>query len=380
MTHRPLLVAALLGTLVTAALAQAPAAPAMPPLHVQRVEFIDRQGFEKPMVAATMMVPAGWRTQSAVQWQIGSQCAQGQHLRLQATAPDGASMLELLPGEAWGRSNFGPVSDCPQAGWADVRAYLEAWVQRHRPGARWLDFRARPDRSQPEFRSTMPGNEMRMSFEAGQALIGYSAGGRELRETLATVVVVTHQSLAGLQPGTSLQSITGRSLGVLALRVPDGQLDFRRFDALWSTLRSDPAWSERIRRGNAQMAAENQATQAAIGQIQAQTSRETLAAMARRGEMAAQTRAEIAAINNGTWQAGQASQDRRHTEAVRTVREVEAWRDPRGGNAVLELPGHYRHAWQLRDGSYVLTDDAQFDPARTLGQPGVALSRAERGR
>lgn len=226
----------------------------------------------------------------------------------------------------------------------------------------------------------MPGNEMRMSFEAGQALIGYSAGGRELRETLATVVVVTHQSLAGLQPGTSLQSITGRSLGVLALRVPDGQLDFRRFDALWSTLRSDPAWSERIRRGNAQMAAENQATQAAIGQIQAQTSRETLAAMARRGEMAAQTRAEIAAINNGTWQAGQASQDRRHTEAVRTVREVEAWRDPRGGNAVLELPGHYRHAWQLRDGSYVLTDDAQFDPARTLGQPGVALSRAERGR
>jgi len=380
MIHRLLLVAALLGALATPTLAQVPVASAVPPLHVQRVEFIDRQGFEKPMLAATMMVPAGWRTQSAVQWQIGSQCAPGQHLRLQAASPDGASMLELLPGEAWGRSNFGPVSDCPQAGWADVRAYLEAWVQRHRPGARWLDFRARPDRSQPELKSTMPGNEMRMSFEGGQALIGYSAGGRELRETLATVVVVTHHSLAGVQPGTALQSITGRSLGVLALRVPDGQLDFRRFDALWSTLRSDPAWSERIRRGNAQMAAENQATQAAIGQIQAQTSRETLAAMARRGEIAAQSRAEVAAIHNGTWQAGQASQDRRHTEAVRAVREVEAYRDPRAGNAVLELPGHYRHAWQLRDGSYVLTDDARFDPARTLGQPGVALQRAERGR
>lgn len=47
-----------------AALLNAGSAAAVPPLpegalRVQRVEFIDRQGFEKAMVAATMMVPAG---------------------------------------------------------------------------------------------------------------------------------------------------------------------------------------------------------------------------------------------------------------------------------------------------------------------------------
>ena len=39
---------------------QARAAPAKTDaLRVQRVEIIDRKGFEKPMVAATIMVPAG---------------------------------------------------------------------------------------------------------------------------------------------------------------------------------------------------------------------------------------------------------------------------------------------------------------------------------
>ena len=52
--------------------------------------------------------------------------------------------------------------------------------------------------------------------------------------------------------------------GVLALRVPDGQMDFRRFDALWATFRFDPEWIGRIQRGNAQMAQENQATAMAV--------------------------------------------------------------------------------------------------------------------
>ena len=97
------------------------------------------------------------RAQSAVQWQIQQPCAPQQTLRLQAAAPDGVSMLELLPGENWGRTNFGPVQGCTQAGWADARAYLEAWVQRHRPGARWLDYRSRPERSMPEVRTAGAG-------------------------------------------------------------------------------------------------------------------------------------------------------------------------------------------------------------------------------
>ena len=39
------------------------------PLRVQPVEIVDRQGFERPLRAYTMLLPAGWRHESQVAWQ-----------------------------------------------------------------------------------------------------------------------------------------------------------------------------------------------------------------------------------------------------------------------------------------------------------------------
>jgi len=345
-------------------------------LHVQRAEIVDRQGFEKPMVAATMMVPAGWRTQGDVLWNPRVRCGPGHALRLKAQSADGAAAIELVPGEMWAAGDMGP-GDCPSGNFRDVREYLTGWVQRNRPGARVIDYRPRPDKSRPEQQFPMAGGGgMRQRVEGGQVLIGYSAGGREMRETLVTIVSITESQMAGLQPGSMIRSRHGQSHGVMGWRAPEGQLDLRQFDAVWASWRRGPEWQARIDQAQGQMARENVATQARIGQIQAETSRQTLAEIGRRGELAAQSRAEIAAINQGTWQSGQASQERRHTENVRLVREVEAWRAP--GGASVELPAHYPHAWQLRDGSYLLTDNPNFEPGRDIGQPGVALTRPPR--
>jgi hypothetical protein len=345
-------------------------------LHVQRAEIVDRQGFEKPLVAATMMVPAGWRTQGDVAWNPGVRCGPAYALRLRAQAADGSAAIELLPGEMWAASDMG-AGECPAGNWRDVREYLTGWVQRHRPGARWIDYRPRPDKSQPEQQFPMPGGGgMSTRVEGGQALIAYSQGGREVRETLVSIVSITRSQMAGFQPGSVIRSLHGQAHGVLLWRAPEGKLDLRQFDAVWASWRRGSEWQARISQAEGQMARENAATQARISQIQAEGSRQTLAEIARRGELAAQSRAEVAAINQGTWQAGQASQDRRHTDSVRLVREVEAWRAP--GGSTVELPAHYPHAWQLRDGTYLLTDNAQFDPGRDIGQPGVALTRPPR--
>jgi len=369
-------VAALLGA------ASATAAPPLPDgaLRVQRVEFIDRQGFEKPMVAATMMVPVGWQQEAAVEWNVRQRCTRPHALRLRARAPDGSAAIELVPGEGWGRTSQGaPVSDCPQGTWRDTREYLAAWVQRNRPGARWLDYRLRPDKSQPEQQQNFPGGgAFSHRVESGQALIAYSEGGRELRETLVANVAFTQSRLVmvGLAAGQNqvLQTLQGQSLGVLAWRAPAGTLDMRQFDAVWDTLRPGPEWQARIDKANAEMAADNQRTQAEIGRINAATQRETTAHIALRGQIRAQTQRDVAAIRNNTYQAGQASNDRMHTDAVRTVREVQGYRDPRGGG-VVELSHHYRHAWQLRDGSYVLTDNPGFNPGRDVGMAGEEMVR-----
>ncbi|MCC7258628.1 MAG: hypothetical protein IT486_09660, partial [Gammaproteobacteria bacterium] len=101
----------------------------------------------------------------------------------------------------------------------------------------------------------------------------------------------------------------------------------RHFDLMWATLKTAPEWQARINAAEQQMAAQNAATQ-----------------------------------------------DRMHKDTVRTIREVQGYRDPRSGG-VVELPQHYDHAWQLRDGSYVLTDDPDFDPRRDVGVAGEKLQR-----
>jgi hypothetical protein len=44
----------------------------------------------------------------------------------------------------------------------------------------------------------------------------------------------------------------------------------------------------------------------------------------------------------------------------------------------VQLSSHYEHAWQLKDGTYLLTDDVNFDPSRDLGVQGQRLKKAPR--
>jgi len=342
-------------------------------LRVQLAEIVDRQGFEKPLVAFTMMVPAGWQYEGAVDWKPGAQCTTAYQPRLRAQAPDGISAIELLHGEGWGANSFGPQSGgCPHGTFRNAQEYLNTWMQRHRPGARWIDYRPRPDRSNAGMQQNMAGGGFFKSwFETGQALIGYSQNGREMRESLAVSITFSQSQIAAVG-GRMMQSISGQSHGVLAWRAPEGQLDFRQFDAVWQTLRRGEAWNARITAAENQIAQDNARTQAQISQIQAQTSRDTLAEIAKRGQIRAQTRAEISDMQNRGYAARDASTDRMQRDNIKTIREVETYREPRSGG-VVELPNHYRHAWQLKDGTYVLTDSQAFDPGRDLGIAGERL-------
>jgi hypothetical protein len=78
----------------------------------------------------------------------------------------------------------------------------------------------------------------------------------------------------------------------------------------------------------------------------------------------------------GTWQARNQSMDRTQRETIESIRGVETYNDPHYGGTV-QLSNQYQHAWQLRDGSYVLTDDVNFDPNRAFGVQGTLLQRTQ---
>jgi hypothetical protein len=62
-----------------------------------------------------------------------------------------------------------------------------------------------------------------------------------------------------------------------------------------------------------------------------------------------------------SWEAKQSSQDRMHTEFIKTIRGVENFRDETGK---YEMVSGYDHAWSRGDGtSFVLSDNPNFDAA-----------------
>jgi hypothetical protein len=81
----------------------------LPPgaIRVRRVDIIDRNGFEKLMVATTVFVPDGWQTQGGILWNAQNSCGFGYNIDFRATAPDGRSGLHFFPMEQWQWSSMG---------------------------------------------------------------------------------------------------------------------------------------------------------------------------------------------------------------------------------------------------------------------------------
>jgi len=354
-------------------------------LRVQSIEIVDQQGFEKPMLAGTMMLPAGWQHQSGIVWTPGQRCGVPLYTRISARSPDGVGAIELSATEGWSGNNLGqpPNDGCPSGTHTTAEQYLRAWVQKHRPGAQWLDYRIRPERSKPGTTQAFPtGGGFRDWTETGQALIGYTLNGpqgaRAVRETLA-VGIRFQASQFPMVNRAPMQLFNAQTMGVLSWRAPEGQLDFKHFDAMWQTLKPAEEWAARVRAGLQKIADDNARTQAEISRIQGEMARETQWHMQRRAQIRAQTREEVAGIYSGIARSRSESSDRMHRESVRVIREVEHYRVPGGsGTGVVELPNHYRHAWRMRDGTYVLTDSPHFDPQRDAGQAGEQLQRAPR--
>ena len=65
--------------------------------------------------------------------------------------------------------------------------------------------------------------------------------------------------------------------------------------------------------------------------------------------------------NMRSWEAKQQSQDRMHTNFIKSIREVENFRDETGK---VELSSGYNHAWSRSDGSsFIMSDNPYFDPS-----------------
>lgn len=361
------LVALIVAGLGTAAEAWAQGSPA---LRVRQVEIIDRNGFERPLPAARILVPHDWQAQGGVVWDVQSQCVNtARRFEWAAWSSDGLFGIELLPNTAWQMSNLPPeyqaMDPCPRRNAGSVRQYLEQLVQERRPGARILDYRDRPDIAQAsgisEQRTAMAMGELRQWVESGEVLLGYTYAGTPRREVIQATVVFTHSTMqapAIMQNpsmGGAMETLQALALPSFAVRAPDGRLDFTMVESLRSSITPDPEYERR-------MAAHYQT----INRINAKGAADRAASTRRHGE-------EMLDIINQGYAERQKIIDEGHDRFSRVIREVEVYDDPLKGQ--VELPSHYERAWRLDGGDYLLSNDLNLEPWRDLGVNGSEMER-----
>ncbi|MFN4090334.1 MAG: hypothetical protein ACK4QW_15000 [Alphaproteobacteria bacterium] len=360
---------------VTEAVTGAASAQTQPPggqaQRFKPVDIVDPSGFERPMPAARIVVPAHWQAQGGVVWNPQTGCqADATQFAWAAGAPGGVDAVEIIPGTGWEwndlpaqyRSQGGQApAGCANAAIRSAREYLETLVHMRRPGAVVLDYRERPDLirelgfDKPLHQNQMPGLEQRMWGETGEILIGYRLRGWDIRETMVAGVLLSVTRMAGVMPGEIWTFFGGTSLPAFAMRAPDGALDFRLAETIRKSFSVNPDWQARMNRSNAEMA------------------RIAAKGAADRSRITADTNREISDIINQGWRDRQAMMEKGHERFSRAIRGQEQYHDPDASGQRVELPNTYNHAWRLQDGTYLMTDNPSFDPYRDLGVDGRQL-------
>ena len=223
-----------------AAPVQADATAAMPPpldtSRMQPAQIIDQNGFGQPMVAADVQIPAGWQTVGGVSWNDNTNCVANQlQLGWSAMAPDSLTAVEILPGFNWQVAGTEiQMNPCPAAPWRSTREFLEATVQRTRPGARVLGYERLADVEQRMAQSAQANPQAQLRHDAGRLLIGYAKDGVAMQELLSAAI--TFSSMQG--------NVVAGTATISSLRAPEGRLDRELGKRIGDSMRANPQWMQ----------------------------------------------------------------------------------------------------------------------------------------
>lgn len=335
-------------------------------LRFEPAVVVDASGFERPMAASTVFIPFGWQAAGGVLWGQEFMCTNGYNFNWSAVSSDGLERIAILPQAKWEWSNYGaPVSapGCQSAPYTNIQQFLEAAVEGMQPGARIEGIRVRDD-LQREFsaynQSTpMPMGESRTWVEAAEIAYRFNAGGREMKGTMAAVAVF---SLLRSDPGSGMgvmDNLTGFVFPAYGASAPAERFNPALYEAIRRSIKTNPEWQKRITGHNVGIA------------------RAALEESRKRADMINRSNEEIARIRNEAWANYQESADRRAREFGELMKGVETYADADAPGGQVELSQNYNHAWRLEDGTYVLSNDANFDPWRDLRVEGRRLGAVE---
>jgi hypothetical protein len=359
--------------------------------RMKLVKIVDERGFERPMTALTLLIPTDWQFQGTVQYSQALGChANLVHLIFQAASPDRSLAIELLPGDTWQWTDDANMRNMIQSSNQQMARFgrracdlmppmtADEFLRRSilpsaRRGAGVSGFEPMPDaeaRLQEEAREAQQaaarqGIRANVRTSADRVRLSYSLGGQAVEEWLTAMT--SSIGMAGpsynMRTGRMGQALYYSSTAdhVFAMRAPQGQLDAREklFSLIMATVRVDPQWQARV--------------QQVIANLQAQDSK----GASDRSAIAAKAAQDTGKIIHDTYQNATTSREHSMESWSQYMRGVQTFRNPNTGETV-ELSNQYGHAWAGGDGTYLVTDSANFNPNSSLNGNWTRLEAVQR--
>lgn len=329
-------------------------------LHVERADILDRNGFGQTLPAASLLVPVGWQAQGGIVWGIQDNCNHyGYNFSWVAAEPSGAAGVAVLPIVRWvgQRQDF---NACPVLEVNSARQLLGLMAAEFVPGSRVLDYRDRPDLlKEAGLQNSRHDNGygvVEQRVDAGEVLIAFTDDtGHDMRGVLSAAVIGWQSTFRGAPYGMPDTVLSGGSnLPAFFHFARNGTLDFGLGEAVRKTITPNGDWSRAIAQHHHIIDKDRRQTAFNISQIYNEANQ------------------EINRIIHEGYQERSEIQDRIHREQIEAIRGVETFHDPINGGTV-QLDNSFEQAWQLEDGTFVLTNDAFFEPWRDLGIDGALL-------
>lgn len=333
-------------------------------MRLKLTTIMDPTGFEKPMPAARSILPADWTTTGGVIWRIGGECTNGQTVDWTATSPDGKSIIRMFPGVFWRYSNQGmPVPrDCIAKGYRDAEDFAHDFVSTQE-NARIVKVERDPATSQllaqPPFSVEMPGDPyMRGWWDAAAVTFTYRYQNTDYTGVLILFTMHNH-TVSGHSYGFGMPLEMGYG-GAMVQTVFAAPTD--QFDALapvamlfLKNYRPDPEWQARMNKHNAKLSAD------------------AIQAGKNISKIISSTYSGISDSSMASWRSRNESSDRSQRETSEWIRDVETY-DADVPTGQVELPSGYDRAFQLNDDTFVVTNDAFYEPFRDSGIDGRELT------
>ena len=348
-----------------AALRSQPAAGAT--LRLRPRELVDANAPFGRMPVATLMLPEGWGVGSRVIWQHANGCFGGPNVQWQAYDRKAGLAVRGGPQLSWGwnATPGAPAIGCIRLRAEDGEALFREMVRKDGRSFVKID---RPPELRPLKRQIeralgtmgVPGVTAEVDAVLGTSRRG---GGEDARD-VETLLVTVHKRLfmPGVYGSPPLDIRYGRTLMVLEMEAPAGGLEAAEpvLGTVLASYRPNPRWNRGVAgfwRAAAEAKRRASRNRPSSGNDWAQTSRTILDN-------------QMESFNKRM--ASDSEMSRRTTNALTDTETFQTSDGPR------DFSGFYDQTWELKDGSFVQTDDPNFDPFAATGQFGTQLRSLDR--